>query len=139
LAVLAHLRAALGDVHGGHAAEIEPADRELEVRVRPDLHAEHAHIPVARLLDALGLHQEMLDVAQGHFFSARRIFSGVNGMAVTRALSGISASLIAFMTAPGAPAVPASPTPLAPSCDCMVGVSTWAQMMSGISPLIGTR
>src|SRR5262249_9464252 len=73
------------------------------------------------------------------FFSALRILSGVNGIAVTRAPSGASASLTAFMTAPGAPAVPASPMPFAPSCDCRVGVSTWAQTMSGISPLIGTR
>ena len=65
--------------------------------------------------------------------------SGVNGCAVTRAPNGASASLIAFITAPGAPAVPASPAPFAPSCDCLVGVSTCAQMMSGISPDIGTR
>src|SRR5207247_10919326 len=64
---------------------------------------------------------------------------GVKGIAVTRAPSGASASLIAFMTAAGAPAVPASPTPLAPSCDCLVGVSRCAQTMSHISPLIGTR
>src|SRR5947207_6918663 len=73
------------------------------------------------------------------FLSALRIRSGVNGICVTRALSGASASLMAFMIAPGAPAVPASPTPLAPSCDCRVGVSTCAQKMSGISPAIGTR
>src|SRR6185503_14057661 len=73
------------------------------------------------------------------FPSAFRILSGVNGIAVTRALSGSSASLMAFITAPGAPAVPASPTPFAPSCDCLVGVSTCAQTMSGISPDIGTR
>jgi hypothetical protein len=57
----------------------------------------------------------------------------------TRAFSGASASLMAFITAPGAPAVPASPTPLAPSSYCFVGVSTWPQTMSGISPDIGTR
>src|SRR5690349_16062291 len=43
--------------------------------------------------------------------SAFKILSGVNGMRVTRAPRGDSASLIAFITAPGAPAVPASPTP----------------------------
>src|SRR6266850_4921887 len=81
-----------------------------------------------------------LDLCVFHTFrSALRIRSGVNGIAVTRAFRGSKASLIAFMTAAGAPAVPASPTPFAPSCDCRVGVSTWAQMMSGISPLIGTR
>src|SRR6185503_14149001 len=69
------------------------------------------------------------------FANAFRIRSGVNGIDVTRAPIGASASLIAFITAPGAPAVPASPTPLAPSCDCSVGVSTCAQMMSGISAL----
>ena len=41
---------------------------------------------------------------------------GVNGMSVSGlAPSGRSASLMAFMTQPGAPAVPASPAPLAPS------------------------
>ena len=57
--------------------------------------------------------------------SALRIRSGVNGCTVTRAPSGAGASLIAFITAAGAPAVPASPAPFAPSCDCLVGVSTW--------------
>src|SRR5207249_1651365 len=42
--------------------------------------------------------------------SAFRIRCGVKGIAVTRAPSGASASLIAFMTAAGAPAVPASST-----------------------------
>src|SRR5688572_29655364 len=73
------------------------------------------------------------------FFNALRILSGVKGIAVTRAFRGSNASLTAFITAAGAPAVPASPMPFAPSCDCMVGVSTCAQTMSGISPLIGTR
>src|SRR6267378_3531073 len=68
--------------------------------------------------------------------NAFRIRSGVKGIAVTRAPSGASASLMAFITAAGAPAVP---TPLAPSCDCLVGVSRCAQTMSHISPLIGTR
>ena len=71
--------------------------------------------------------------------SARRIFSGVNGCENTAALSGRSASLMAFITAPGAPAVPASPAPLAPSFELAVGVCTWATTMSGISPAIGTR
>ena len=71
--------------------------------------------------------------------SARRIFSGVKGCENTAAPSGRSASLMAFITAPGAPAVPASPAPLAPSCELAVGVSTWATTMSGISPAIGTR
>src|SRR5882762_5151998 len=71
--------------------------------------------------------------------NAFRIRSGVKGIAVTRAPSGASASLMAFITAAGAPAVPASPTPFAPSCDCLVGVSRCAQTMSHISPLIGTR
>ena len=71
--------------------------------------------------------------------SARKIFSGVNGCENTAAPSGRSASLMAFITAPGAPAVPASPAPLAPSFELAVGVCTWATTMSGISPAIGTR
>src|SRR2546425_9869460 len=71
--------------------------------------------------------------------NAFRIRCGVKGIAVTRAPSGASASLIAFITAAGAPAVPASPTPFAPSCDCLVGVSRRAHPMSHTSPLIGTR
>src|SRR3989441_11557543 len=71
--------------------------------------------------------------------SAFRIRCGVKGIAVTRAPSGASASLIAFMTAAGAPAGPASPTPLAPSCDSFVGVSRCAQPESHISPLIAPR
>ena len=45
--------------------------------------------------------------------------------------SGLSASLMAFMIAAGAPAVPASPAPLAPSSEVEVGVSIWAMVMSG--------
>src|SRR6202008_4786940 len=71
------------------------------------------------------------------FPSARRTRSGVKGWAVTRALNGERASLIAFMTAPGAPAVPASPAPFAPSSEVVVGVETCATTMSGISPAIG--
>src|SRR5947207_15664747 len=70
--------------------------------------------------------------------SAFRIRCGVKGIAVTRAPSGASASLIAFMTAVGAPAVPASPAPLAAGCDCLVGVSRWAQTRSHISLLLRT-
>ena len=71
--------------------------------------------------------------------SARNIFSGVNGCENSAASSGRNASLMAFITAPGAPAVPASPAPLAPSFELAVGVCTWATTMSGISPAIGTR
>src|SRR5262249_59210550 len=47
--------------------------------------------------------------------NACKIRPGVNGMCVSGlAPSGRSASLMAFMTAPGAPAVPASPAPLSP-------------------------
>ena len=38
---------------------------------------------------------------------------------------------MAFITAAGAPAVPASPAPLAPSSDSRVGVSTWADVDVG--------
>src|SRR5215813_9166217 len=72
--------------------------------------------------------------------NACKIRPGVNGMCVSGvAPSGRSASLIAFMTAPGAPAVPASPAPLAPSSESAVGVTTWPTSMSGISAAIGTR
>ena len=71
--------------------------------------------------------------------SARRIFSGVIGCDDTRAPNGASASLMAFITAPGAPAVPASPAPLAQSCELRVGDYTCETTMSGISPAIGTR
>src|SRR5262249_10000135 len=50
--------------------------------------------------------------------SACKIRPGVNGMCVSGlAPSGRSASLMAFMTAPGAPAGPASPPPLAPGSE----------------------
>lgn len=55
---------------------------------------------------------------------ARSIFSGVMGCELTRAPKGASASLIAFITAAGAPATPASPAPFAPSCELRVGVCT---------------
>jgi len=61
-----HLRAALGDVHHVLVAEVEPAHRELEVRTRADAKPEHAYEPVARPRHVGGLHQEMLDVAEGH-------------------------------------------------------------------------
>jgi len=74
------------------------------------------------------------------FPSARRILSGVNGMSVRGfAPSGRSASLIAFMMDAGAPAVPASPAPLAPSSLSAVGETTCPHSMSGISAAIGTR
>lgn len=56
--------------------------------------------------------------------SASRMRCGVNGIALTLAPSGASASLMAFITAPGAPAVPASPAPFAPISDSRVGVTT---------------
>lgn len=54
--------------------------------------------------------------------SARRTFCGVIGCEYTCAPNGASASLMAFMTAAGAPAVPASPAPFAPSLEVAVGV-----------------
>src|SRR5262245_52185472 len=71
--------------------------------------------------------------------SAVKITSGVIGCVVTRAPKGRNASLTAFMTTAGAAPVPDSPTPLAPSRDAEVGVSTCATSMSGISAAIGTR
>src|SRR5262249_29829541 len=58
------------------------------------------------------------------FPSATRMDSGVIGCAVTRAAKGRNASLTAFMITAGAAPVPDSPTPLAPSSDTDVGVST---------------
>src|SRR5262249_45431419 len=72
--------------------------------------------------------------------SACRMRCGVNGISVSgRAPSGRSASLMAFITAPGAPAVPASPAPLAPNSESAVGVTTCPTSMSGISAAIGTK
>ena len=50
--------------------------------------------------------------------------SGVKGWVLTFAPKGAIASLIAFMMAAGAPAVPASPAPFAPSSELRVGVCT---------------
>jgi len=55
------------------------------------------------------------------------------GWLVTLAPSGRSASFTAFMIAAGAPPVPASPAPFAPSMEVFVGVCTCAHSMSGIS------
>ena len=68
-----------------------------------------------------------------------QIFSGVMGCELTRTPNGARASLMAFITAAGAPAVPASPAPLAPSKDVLVGLCTWPTTMSGISAAIGTK
>src|SRR5207245_11276389 len=62
--------------------------------------------------------------------SAFRIRCGAKGIAVTRAPSGAGASLIAFTTAARAPAVPASPTPFAPSSDCLGGAARGAHASS---------
>src|SRR4051794_12821279 len=74
------------------------------------------------------------------FPSARKIFPGVNGMSVSGcAPSGRSASLIAFMTQAGAPAVPASPAPLAPSSLSAVGDTQWPHSIAGIPPPHGPQ
>ncbi len=67
------------------------------------------------------------------FPSACKIFSGVIRGELTRTPNGASASLMAFITAPGAPgapAVPASPAPSAPSMEVGVGDCTWLIKMS---------
>ena len=81
----------------------------------------------------------MDSMSQAPLASARSTVSGVIGWLVTFAPSGRSASFTAFITAAGAPPVPASPAPFAPSMDVFVGVCTCAVTMSGISAAIGTR
>ena len=54
--------------------------------------------------------------------SARSTSSGVIGTSVMLAPNGASASLTAFITQAAAPAVPASPAPLAPNSESTVGV-----------------
>ena len=54
---------------------------------------------------------------------ARHTWPLVAGMARSRTPSGASASTSAFMTAAGAPIVPASPQPLAPSGLCAHSVA----------------
>lgn len=63
--------------------------------------------------------------------------SGVAGMSKCRIPSGASASLIAFIAAPRAPTVPASPTPFAPSGFTAVGTSRVASRNSGYSSARG--
>lgn len=57
--------------------------------------------------------------------------SGVMGWVVTRALKGARASLMAFSTAAGAPATPASPAPLKLPSENAVRVSTAAPCPQG--------
>ncbi len=71
--------------------------------------------------------------------TARKTRSGVIGCSDSFASNGLSASLIAFMSAAGAPPVPASPAPLAPNNEVRLGVSICSTTMSGISAAIGTR
>jgi len=63
------LGAAMGEVEHVGVAEIEPVDRELEVRRRPDLHAEHVHEPVLGLFEVFGLDQKMLQMVKRHGMS----------------------------------------------------------------------
>ena len=53
---------------------------------------------------------------------ARHTRSGVAGMSISMIPSGANASTTAFMIAGGAPMVPASPQPLAPSGLCAQSV-----------------
>ena len=64
--VLRGLGAAMGEVQHVGIADIEPVDRELEIRTRPDPHAEHVHEPVLGFLQILGLDQKMLQVVKRH-------------------------------------------------------------------------
>ena len=65
---------------------------------------------------------------------AQHQFRGDRHLGDCRSPSGRNASLTAFMMQAGAPAVPASPAPLAPSSELAVGVTTWPISMLGISP-----
>src|SRR5581483_5985167 len=72
--------------------------------------------------------------------SACKMRYGVNGISHSGiAPSGRSASLMAFITEPGAPAVPASPAPLAPNSESAVGETMCPTSISGISQAMGTR
>src|SRR5262249_56066224 len=64
--------------------------------------------------------------------SAARMRSGVKGCANTLAPNGFSASLMAFMTAAGAPAVAAPPPPLGPGRESFCGVSAGPTPLSGL-------
>ena len=66
LAVLADVLAAGGDVQHVAVAEIEPVDRELEIRARADAEAQHLDVPVLGRLDILRLQQEVFHMGEGH-------------------------------------------------------------------------
>ena len=65
--------------------------------------------------------------------SAGGVRPGVAGWRAVRAPGGARGSLIAFIPAPGAPAVPASPTPFAPSGLTGVGVTVLCSSKVGKS------
>ena len=47
-------------------AEVEPVDREFEIRARTDAETQHLDVPVARGFDVFRLHQEMLHIRESH-------------------------------------------------------------------------
>src|SRR2546428_259233 len=129
---------------------LDAVDVDQDLR-RAETHVERGHqaLPAGQHLRAFAMPREELErlgqraragVLEGRRFhrlifpSARRTTRGVMGVSATLAPSGASASFTALRTAAGAPTTPDSPTPLAPSGDMRVGVSTWPQTISGISP-----
>jgi hypothetical protein len=66
LAVLADVLAASGDVQHVTVAEVEPIDRELEVRGGSDAEAENFDVPILGRLDILGLQEEVFHMGDRH-------------------------------------------------------------------------
>src|SRR5262245_23956885 len=71
--------------------------------------------------------------------SSARILCGVAGISSISTPNGDNASLIALITAAGAPMVPPSPRPLARVTEFWLGVSMWWSSISGISWAVGGR
>src|SRR5262249_47429775 len=70
---------------------------------------------------------------------AARMRWGVAGISLISAPNGASASLMALMTAAGAPIAPPSPTPFARVIDASLTVSRCRSSIGGISCAVGGR
>src|SRR6188474_2960890 len=57
---------ALRDVHAGRPARVEPVAGEWQGRTRPDCETERVAVEVARRLDVVGEHQEVLKMRDWH-------------------------------------------------------------------------